>query len=322
MLPGKSGETKSIMKKNLLSLGELTSEEILLILDLADKIKRNPLEYSAILKNKTLLMIFEKPSLRTRVSFEAGMTQMGGHAIYYNVSTSPLGKKETIEDTGKTVSKYVDIIMARLNKFEDVKKLAENSSVPVIDALSNMNHPCQILADLQTIREKKGILKRLKLAYFGDCENNVTYSLMHGCALVGMDIAVCGPQKPEFMPKKEVINQAKEIAQRIGSKVIVTSDIKEAAQNADIVYTDSWMSYHIPEEEKQERIEALIPYQVTQGVISLAKPNAIFMNCLPAARGMEQTAEVIDGPQSVVFDQAENRLHSQKAIILKLLGIK
>jgi ornithine carbamoyltransferase len=264
-------------------------------------------------------MMFEKPSLRTRVSFEVGMTQMGGHAIYYDISTSPMGKKESIEDTAKTSSRYVDIIMARLFLHEHIEKLAQNAKVPVINALTNFSHPCQILADLQTIKEKKGRLKGLKLCYVGDSNNNVTHSLIYGCAIVGMDISVGCPAGAEYEPSSEVIKKAKEIAETSGSKITITNNAKEAVKDADIVYTDSWMSYHIPEEQKQERLRIFQPYQVNKEIMSHAKSDAIFMNCLPAIRGMEQTADVIDGPQSVVFDEAENRLHSQKALMLKLL---
>ena len=308
------------MKKYFLDLSSLTEAEIISILDISDDIKRNPEKYSQEMKGKTLLMMFEKPSLRTRVSFETGMTQMGGHAIYYDISTSPMGKKESIEDTAKTSSRYVDIIMARLFKHEHIIKLAENADVPVINALTNFSHPCQILADLQTIREKKGRLKGLKLAYLGDSNNNVTHSLLYGCSIVGMHISVGCPEGQEYKPMKKVVDKAKEIAQRSGSKITITNNAKEAVKDADVVYTDSWMSYHIPEEQKEQRMKIFKPYQVNKELMSFAKPDLIFMNCLPAIRGMEQTADVIDGPQSVVFDEAENRIHTQKALMLKLLG--
>lgn len=310
------------MKRDLLSLAEWKQREIEDIINNATKIKENPKKYSNSLKNKTLLMIFEKPSLRTRVSFEVGMTQLGGHAIFYDVATSPLGRKETIEDTAKTASKYVNIIMARLFKFEDTKKLAQFAAVPVIDALSDMNHPCQIIADLQTIKEKKGKLKGLTLAYFGDAKNNVTYSLLHGCALTGMNMKIACPDSAEAKPKQQVLNEALAIAKKTGSKISIHHNAIDAAKDADIVYTDSWMSYHIPKEKEAARVKMFKPFQVTAELMKHAKKDAIFMNCLPARRGYEQTADVIDGSQSIVFDQAENRLHSQKAIILYLLGVK
>ncbi len=310
------------MKKDLLDLNGLSKEEILSILDLADKIKKNPENFSQKLKHKTLVMIFEKPSLRTRVSFEVGMTQLGGHAIYYDIATSPMGKKESISDTAKTASRYVDIIMARLFSHEHIVDLAQNAKVPVINALTNFSHPCQILADLQTIREKKGKLKDLKLAYFGDSNNNVTHSLIFGCAIVGINISIACPDNEEFKPQKEIIEKAQKLAEVSGSKISITNNAKDAVKHADVIYTDSWMSYHIPEDKKEERIQIFMPYQVNKELMFLAKPDAIFMNCLPAMRGMEQTAEVIDGPQSVVFEQAENRLHTQKALMLKLLGVE
>jgi len=310
------------MKKDLLDLTSFNKEEILDIIHLADKIKHHPGHYSQKMKGKTLLMIFEKPSLRTRVSFEVGMTRMGGHAIYYNISTSPMGKKESVADTAKVVSRYVDIIMARLFAQRDLIEMADNSSVPVINALTDFAHPCQILADLQTIREKKGTLQGLKLTYFGDAKNNVTHSLLYGCSLLGMDISVGCPQGSEYEPLPEVLQKAREIAQNSGARITLTYNAQEAVRDADIIYTDSWMSYHIPEEQKERRKSVFMPYQVNSILMSSAKPGAVFMNCLPAMREMEQTAEVIDGPQSIVFDQAENRLHVQKALMLKLLKME
>ncbi len=304
---------------HLRSLNDFTIKEFEEIIDKAIEMKKNPEKYSEALKNKTLLMIFEKPSLRTRVSFEVGMTQMGGHGIFYSIKDSPLGKKESIEDTAKTASRYVNIIMARLFKQKDIESLAENSSVPVINALTDKYHPCQIMADLQIIKEKKGKLKGLKLAYCGDSNNNVTHSLLLGCSMVGMNISVACPEGKEFMPQKDVLDKAMENAKETGSKIEVLNDAKKAVENADVVYTDSWMSYHIPETEKEERIKIFTPFQVNSELMSKAKDNAIFMNCLPAIRGMEQTAEVIDGKQSIVFDEAENRLHAQKAIMLYLI---
>jgi len=305
--------------KHLLSLATWTSEEIQTVLNLAKEIKAHPENYRKVMEFKTLMMIFEKPSLRTRVSFEVAATQMGGHAIYYDVSTSPLGKKETIEDTAKCSGRFVDIIMARMFKFSDIKALADNAGVPVIDALSEQNHPCQIMADLLTMLEKKGDLKGLKMAYFGDCNNNVTYSLMHGAALVGMNIDVACPDITEVKPLNQFVNEAKKIARATGSQIRVLHNAAEAAKDCDVIYTDSWMSYHITKDREAERKSILLPYQVNTELMRQAKTDCLFMNCLPAMRGYEQTAEVIDGPQSIVFDQAENRLHAQKAILKYLL---
>jgi ornithine carbamoyltransferase len=305
--------------KHLISLKDWSMEEILDVLELAAEVKAAPLKYAEALKQKTLLMIFEKPSLRTRLSFEIGMTQLGGHAIYYDMSTSPMGGgKETIEDSIKVISRMCNIVMARLFHHEDILKMAEHAAIPVINALTDASHPCQILADLQTIQEKKGSLKGLKLAYLGDGYNNVTHSLMHGCTKLGIHISVGSPE--EQMPAVEVTERCAEFAQESGCELIVTDDPVEAVKDADIVYTDSWMSYHIPKEEEAARVKLFTPYQVNVALMKHAKPDAIFMNCLPALRGAEQTAEVIDGPQSVVFDEAENRLHAQKAVMLTLCG--
>jgi ornithine carbamoyltransferase len=304
--------------KNLLSLKDLKREELLDIHDKAIEIKTNPERYSNALTGKTLLMIFEKPSLRTRVSFEVAMTQMGGHAIFYSIKDSPLGKKETTADTAKTASRYADIIMARLFKHEDIEELAENSSIPVINALTDFSHPCQVIADLMTIKEKKGSFD-LKLAYVGDGNNNVTHSLLYGTSIVGMDIAIGCPAREEYKPQEKVLKEAREIAKKTGSKIDIFHDAIRAVRNADIVYTDSWMSYHIPPDEEAKRIKDLKPFQVNPKLMNYAKKDAIFMHCLPAKRGHE-VVEVIDGKQSVVFDQAENRLHAQKALMLKLLN--
>jgi ornithine carbamoyltransferase len=304
---------------HLLALSDWSSEKILNVLDLADDMKAHPQKYADAMKQKTLLMIFEKPSLRTRLSFETGMTQMGGHAIYYHTGNSPMGSgKETVSDSIKTASRFVDIIMARLFKHSDAVEMAEHATVPVINALTDYTHPCQILADLQTIREKKGTLKGLKLAFLGDGFNNVTHSLMLGCAKVGMHIAVASPEGAEYSPDSNVTDQARQFAKANGATVVVTTDPVEAIKDADVVYADSWMSYHIPKELEEARVKLFMPYQIDAAMMSHAKPDAIFMNCLPACRGAEQTAEVIDGPQSVVFDEAENRMHAQKAVVLTL----
>jgi len=287
------------------------------LIKLTYKIKKYPKNYHNKLKNKTMLMIFEKPSLRTRVSFEAGMTQLGGHAIYMDIKDSPLGKKESIEDTAKASSKYVDIIMARLFSQTVLEKLANNATVPIINGLTNIFHPCQILSDLFTIHEKKKKLKGLKLCYVGDGNNNITQSLLLGCSIVGIDISIGCPKKHK--PRWWVIDLAEKKAKKSGSKIEIMDDAKKAMKDADIIYTDTWMSYHIPKEQEKQRKKLFKPYQVNNVLMKHAKKNAIFMNCLPAMRGQEQTTQVIDGPKSIVFDQAENRLHMQKAIILKLL---
>ena len=305
---------------HLVSIDDWSADEILSVLELADGLKARPADYADVMHRKVLLMIFEKPSLRTRISFETGMSQMGGHAIYYDLSTSPLSAgKETVSDMAKVAGRMVDMIMARVFDHTTIEEMATYSGVPVINALSDLAHPCQLFSDLQTVREKKGPLEGLKIAYFGDAENNVTYSLMAGCAKMGMRVHVACPPTEGFSPRPERLAASQAFAADAGGEVVVTSDPTEAARDADVIYTDSWMSYHIPKEKQDERVAALRPYQVDAAVMAHAKPEAIFMNCLPAARGYEQTAEVIDGLQSVVFDQAENRLHAQKAIMIRLL---
>src|SRR3989338_5411299 len=208
--------------------------------------------------------------------------------------------------------------MARMFEHEGIEKLAKNSAVPVINALTNTFHPCQILSDLLTIYEKKNKLKGLKLAFVGDGNNNITHSLLEGCAIMGIDISVGCPK--QHSPQPWIVDMAKNNAKKSGSKIRITEDAKKAVENADIVYADSWMSYHVPKEQKGERVKTFQPFQVNKELMKHAKKDAVFMNCLPAMRGYEQTADVIDGKQSIVFDQAENRLHMQKAIILKLLN--
>jgi ornithine carbamoyltransferase len=307
------------MKRDLINLNDLTAEELLEIIEKSIEIKSNPNKFSNALRQKTLLMIFEKPSLRTRVSFETGMTKLGGHAIYLDVKSTPLGMGETIHDTAMCTSRYVDIIMARLLKQADTIELAKHSSVPVIDALSEMAHPCQAIADLMTIKEKKGKFKGLKMAYFGDAENNVTYSLMHACAMVGMHMVIACPQGEEYQPKKKIVDEATGIAKKTGSKISIIHNPEDAIKNADIVVTDTWMSYHIPPEKKEERIKIFKPYQVTEELMKKANKDAIFMHCLSCRRGYEMTADVVDGPLSVVFDEAENRMWTEMAIMLFLL---
>lgn len=309
------------MTRHLLTLNDWSAEVIEEVIAHGIYVKHHRAEFAHAMAGRTLLMLFEKPSLRTRVSFETGMEQMGGHAIYYDVSTSPMGKgKESIADVARTVSRYVDIIMARTYEHTTIEELARYATVPVINGLSNFSHPCQILGDLMTLKEKKGTLVGLKLAYLGDAHNNVTHSLLFACPKVGVHISIGCPAEPKYEPLPDVVASARAAAQATGVSVDVHHQPEAAVEGADVVYTDSWMSYHIPEDERQERFAALRPFQVTSDLMKRAKPDAVFMHCLPAQRGVEQTAEVIDGPQSIVFDQAENRLHIQKAIILKLMG--
>jgi ornithine carbamoyltransferase len=306
------------MIRNLLTVSNFSKEECELVINRSIEIKKNPKEFSKALDGETLLMLFEKPSLRTRISFETGMQQLGGHAIFYSIKDSPLGVKENISDTAKVASRFVNIIAARVYKRQDIWDLAEYADVPVINMLDDFAHPCQILGDFQTIKEKKGDLKLKKLSYYGDAHNNVTYDLMRMCAMFGWKMDVACPNTPDYSPEKLVLDEVAELSKTTGAKVRVVHDALEAAENADIIYTDSWMSYGIPKEQEEIRKEAFMPYQVTQRIMKIAKSDAVFMNCLPAMRGYEQTADVIDGPQSIVFDEAENRLYIQKAIMLFL----
>lgn len=303
--------------KHLLSLKDLTTEEILNILEMAKKLKyelQNDIEHK-ILKGKTLGMIFTKSSTRTRVSFEVGMVQLGGYPLFLSSQDIQLGRGETIEDTAKVLSRYVDGIMIRTYKQSDVEDLAKYGTVPVINGLTDSFHPCQVLADLLTIYESKSKLDGLKLAYVGD-GNNIAHSLLYGCSKVGMDISIATPKGYEC--NAEIVKSAKEDAKLTGINITITEDPIEAVKNADVVYTDTWVSMG-QEEEKQKRIEIFKPYQVNGELFSMAKKDAIFLHCLPAYRGYEVTSEVIDGPQSLVFDEAENRLHVQKAVMALLL---
>lgn len=304
----------SLSGKNLLTLLSFSSNEIHYLLEEALSLKKQP--FSNILKGKTLAMIFEKSSTRTRVSFEVGMTQLGGHAMDLNASQLQLGRGETIHDTAKVLSRYVDAILIRTTSHSRVKELAENASVPVINGLCDMYHPCQALADLLTILELKGTFKGVSVAYVGD-GNNVAHSFMIASAKVGMNFSIATPIG--FEPNREIVRKAKEIASKTGATIEVTHDPTQAVKNVDIVYTDVWTSMG-QEEEAEKRKEIFQPYQVNDSLMSLAKKDAHFLHCLPAHRGEEVAASVIDGVQSAVFQQAENRLHAQKAILKELIG--
>lgn len=306
------------MVRHLLKVSDFSKEECEKVINKAIELKKSPKKYSSVLQGETLLMLFEKPSLRTRISFETGMQQLGGHAIFYSIKDSPLGKKENISDTAKVASRFVNIIAARVFKRQDIWDLAKYTDVPVINMLDDFAHPCQILGDFQTIKEKKNNLKNMKLSYFGDAHNNVTYDLMRMCAIFGWRMAVACPNAPEYSPEQLVLDEVSDLSKETGAEVKVVHNALDAAQDSDVIYTDSWMSYGIPQEQEEERKKAFIPFQVTTSIMKAAKSDGIFMNCLPAMRGYEQTADVIDGPQSIVFDQAENRLHIQKAIMLFL----
>ena len=303
---------------DLISLNDLTTEQIYEILDLADKLKKDNKEGREhhILKGQTLGMIFTKSSTRTRVSFEVGMYQLGGSALFLSSNDIQLGRGEPISDTAQVLSRFLNGIMIRTFKHSDVIELADYASIPVINGLTDDEHPCQVLADLQTIREHKGQLKGLKLAYIGD-GNNMAHSLLHGCAKTGIDIAIASPEG--YTCGQRFVDDAKAAAEKSGSKVIMTSDPVEAISDADVVYSDTWASMG-QEAEKEIRAKIFAPYTIDKNLFANAKKDAIFMHCLPAYRGYEVTEDVIDGPNSVIFDEAENRLHAQKAVLVKLMA--
>jgi ornithine carbamoyltransferase len=309
-------------------VGEQATKDLITLLDLDQDLEKvidfgislkSPdvfKEYSSTLENKSLAMIFEKSSTRTRVSFEVAMSQLGGHALFLSPDDLQMGRGETVADTARVLSRYVDLIMYRAFSHDTMRELAANASVPVINGLDNLVHPCQIVADLMTIKEHKGTLKDLALAYVGD-GNNVCNSLLIGCAQVGMDIRVGCPDG--FKPDPDILAQAQDIAQKNDCEISITTDPKTAVMDSNVVYTDVWVSMG-DEANKAERERVFSPYQVNLELIDGASDDCIVMHCLPAHRGLEITSEVIDSQRSVVFDEAENRLHAQKAIILYLLG--
>ncbi|WP_144556804.1 ornithine carbamoyltransferase [Bacillus pumilus] len=299
--------------KDFLSLKDFSINDIAYLIEKAEEMKQNP--YQDLFKGKTLAMIFEKSSTRTRVSFEAGMTQLGGHALFLSSNDLQIGRGETISDTAQVLSGYVDGIMIRTFEHEKVEELAQYASIPVINGLTDYSHPCQALADLLTIKEAKGTLKGIKVAYIGD-GNNVAHSLMVGCAQLGCDIAVASPKGYEAL--QEVTDTARDFAKQSGAEVIVTTDPVAAVKNADVIYSDVFTSMG-QEAETEKRLAEFKEYQVNDELMRHAAKDYIFLHCLPAHRGEEVTADIIDGPHSKVFQQAENRLHVQKALIKELM---
>jgi ornithine carbamoyltransferase len=285
------------MKKDLLTLKDWSKEDVIQIIEEAILVKEDPEKYYRVLRGKSMAMLFEKPSTRTRVSFEVGMSQLGGHAIYLDWKTTQLGKAD-LKDEIKSISRYADIIMARVYKHTEIEIMAKSSDKPVINALSDTYHPCQALADLLTIKEKFGNFSKVKLAYVGD-GNNVCNSLIVGCKKVGIKISVACPKGYEPKEKPDLLTQNAALA----------------CTDADVVYTDTWVSMG-KEEEKKKRLNVFPPYQVNKKLIG----EAYFMHCLPVYRGYEVTNEVMDSKRSIVFEQAENRLHAQKTLMLKLMG--
>lgn len=307
----------SLKGRDFLTLKDFTRQEIkeMVSLGIDLKAKQKAGIPTPILEGKTLGMIFQKSSTRTRVSFEVGMYQLGGSALFLSTNDLQIGRGEPIKDTARVLSRYLDGIMIRTYSHADVEELAEYADIPVINGLTDDYHPTQIIADLITIQEHKGKLEGIKFAYVGD-GNNMTHSLMIGCAKVGMDVTVACPDG--YMPNPEIVALAQGYAAESGGSVTVMHDPKEAVKGVDVVYTDTWASMG-QEAEKEIRKKAFVGYQVDDAMMALAKPDAIFMHCLPAYRGMEVTDEVMESAQSVVFDEAENRLHAHKAIMASVM---
>ncbi|MDD4321266.1 MAG: ornithine carbamoyltransferase [Acidaminococcaceae bacterium] len=307
-----------LKSKDLISIHDLSVGEVATILDVATKLKRKqkngePHEY---LRGKTLAMIFSKASTRTRVSFETGFHQLGGHPIYLNSSTSQVGRGEPVRDTARVLSRFVDGIMIRTFSHDSVLELAKYANVPVINGLTDLLHPCQALTDIFTIQEYKEILKGRKLVYVGD-GNNMAHSLMFAAAKVGMNMVCSSPKG--YQPNPEILQQAQEDAKQTDCTITVEEDLFTAAKGADVLYTDVWTSMG-EEAERDIRQKALGAYQINKELLAIARPDAIVLHCLPAHRGEEITEEVLEGSQSAVFDQAENRLHVQKAIMALLMS--
>ncbi|TFF92104.1 ornithine carbamoyltransferase [Candidatus Thorarchaeota archaeon] len=302
--------------RSFIDLYDFKRHDLRKILDTAHDLKRKQKrgEPHGLLAGKSLAMIFMKSSTRTRVSFEVGMTQLGGHALYLSPSGTQLGRGETIGDTAQVLSRYCSAIMARVYAHDEIVGLAEHATVPVINGLSDLLHPCQIMADMLTIEEHKGALEGQKIAYVGD-SNNVSNSIMQGCTIMGMDVTIGSPKG--YSPEKPIMKRATELSERYDTTLEVVNDPVEAVKDADVIYTDTFFSMGQERDKKKE--QELMPFQVNQDLVSAAKKHVIVMHCLPAHRNEEITDEVMDGPHSVVFDQAENRLHSQKAILALII---
>jgi ornithine carbamoyltransferase len=302
----------SLKGRNFVDLADFDREQLRLFLDKAHelKAKQKKGEPHQLLKGKSMAMIFMKSSTRTRVSFEVGMTQLGGHALFLQPSGTQLGRGETIADTAKVLGRYCDVIMARVFGHEEVTELAEHAGVPVVNGLSDLLHPCQIMADMMTIEEHKGKLEGLKITYVGD-SNNVSNSIMQGCTIMGMDVTIGSPKG--YTPSDDIMKKAEALSKKYGTTVTVVNDPSEAVKDADVIYTDTFFS--MGQEKSKEKEAALMPFQVNDTLVAKAKKDVIVMHCLPAHRDEELTSKVMDGPHSVVFDQAENRLHAQKGIL-------
>jgi ornithine carbamoyltransferase len=304
-----------MQKKDFVSLRDWSTDELNSVLNSSVSIKADPGKYARKLEGKALAMIFEKPSLRTRVSFEVGIHQLGGYSVCLNQSEISLGKRESVSDAAKILERMVQAIMIRTFSHENVEKIAKEASIPVINGLTDFSHPCQAVSDYLTILELKRDLRKVKLAYIGD-GNNVAHSLIYGAVLLGCEIAVATPKG--YAPDPKVVKWARENASRTGCRLEITQDPFAATEGADVIYTDVWASMGL-ESEAAKRKRVFRAYQINDSIVSRAKPDYIFMHCLPAHRGEEVSDSVIDSSHSVVFQQAENRLHAQKAILLALM---
>lgn len=309
------------LQKDLLTINQLETNEIMSLLSNATELK--DMQKKGIphpyLNGKVLGLIFEKSSTRTRVSFEVGMLQLGGHALFLSSKDIQLGRGETVSDSAKVLSRYVDGIMVRTFTHASIEEFAQSATIPVINGLTDLHHPCQVLADLLTILEHKGTLKGLKMCYVGDGNNNMTHSLIEGAVKVGMNISIGSPKGYE--PNQAIVDHALKVAKQTGSSIKITLDPIEAVKDADVIVTDVWTSMGM-EDEYEERLKVFQPYQVNKQLCAYAKKDFIFLHCLPAHRGEEVTEDIIDGAHSVVFDEAENRLHAQKAVLTALMGQK
>jgi ornithine carbamoyltransferase len=303
------------MKKDLISIKNLSREEIIALIELSVSLKSDPSAYYDKLKGRSLGLIFQKPSNRTRVSFEVGMFQLGGYAVYLGPDDIKFGVREATKDIAQTLSRYLDIIVARTFSHSEVIALADNATIPVINGLSDLFHPCQALADMLTIKERFNTLEGLDMAYIGD-GNNVLHSLLYAVSKTGVNLKAAVPKGYE--PDKGILQEAKNTAKQNNCSIEVFNDKDQAASGADILYTDVWVSMG-QERDKEKRLNDFKAFQINEAVLKKAKPDCVVMHCLPAHRGEEITDTVLDGPNSAVFDQAENRLHMQKAILLKLL---
>lgn len=308
--------TKELFIKDFLEVFDLTPKDLGLVLDLSVEARETPHARGELLDGDIVFCYFSKPSTRTRVSFAAAVAHLGGGAEFFGPDDLQLGRGETIEDTAMVVSAYARAVVIRAYSHDDVVRFGTGASIPVINALTDIHHPCQALADLLTIRDRFGSFEGLRVAYLG-AGNNVAHSLIQACALAGMDIVVATPGSVEVDPM--IVGEARGVADQAGSVIELTDDPAQAAKGADVIYTDVWLSMGDPEEEKEERRARMEPYRVTTEIMDVASDRAIFMHCLPAHRGDEVTADVIDGAQSVVAAQAENRMHTEQAMLVALL---